>query len=148
MNTNNYGQSLFEVLLAMLVIGVVIVALVALSTASIRNASFSKNKELSTRFSQDAIEWLRAERNGDWAAFATRAQNPTWCINANPPSWPALAGSCGTDEKISGSILTREVRFMVIDAFNIEAEVGVFWNDSQGFHEARTVTTFTDLREL
>lgn len=138
------GQSLFEVVLSLAVVTLIIVALVALTSTSIRNANFSRNKSLATRFTQEAIEWLRGERDGDWDAFATRALTP-WCLKSL--DWnDAKVGGCGSTDLISGTIFSREVTFSIIDAVNIDTEVKVYWQDAQGLHEVKTVTTFTDWR--
>lgn len=141
------GQSLFEVLVAMVVITIVIVAVVALAATSIKNMQFSKNNELATHYSQEAMEWLRSERDAGWDAFAVRAAEPSWCIKTQMPTWPASSGAClGEGDRIVGTIFTREVEFTVIDAANVNATVGVSWTDGHGLHEVRTVTTFSDWR--
>ena len=142
------GQSLFEVLAALAVVTVVVVAIVALGTTSIRNASFAKNTELSTRYSQEAIEWLRGERDAGWDAFSSRASTSSiWCIKTESSSWPASGGPCaGPSDRIAGTIFTREVAFTIIDPANIDASVEVYWTDGQGLHEVRTVTAFSDWR--
>lgn len=141
------GQSLFEVLIALLIIGVIVVALVGLTTASIKNASFSRNKELSTRFSQGAIEWLRAQRDASWDAFFLKAQNTSWCIDTDPPAWPGTAGTC-SGTKIVDTIFEREVTFTIISPANVQTDVAVTWTDSLGLHEVKAVTTLSDPREL
>lgn len=140
------GQSLFEVVLALAVAALIIVAIVALATTSIRNASFSRNQSLATRYAQEAIEWLRGQRDEDWDAFTTRALTPLWCLRSL--SWTdAVIGGCGSSDFISDTIFKREVSFTTIDASNIDTEVNVYWQDAQGLHESKTVTTFTDWRE-
>ena len=142
------GQSLFEVLAALVVVTVIVVAVVSLGSTSIRNVSFARNTELSTRFSQEGIEWLRSERDAGWDVFSARATTASvWCIKSDSPSWPATGGLCaGASDRIPGTVFTREVAFTIIDSANIDASVEVYWTDAQGLHEVRTVTTFSDWR--
>ena len=93
------GQSLFEVIVALAVITLIVVTVVAVAGTSIRNVSFARNNEHATRFSQEAIEWVRSERDSGWDAFASRATQPVWCLQNL--SWPASAGSCaGPSDRI------------------------------------------------
>ena len=139
------GQSLFEVIVALAVITLIVVTVVAVAGTSIRNVSFARNNEHATRFSQEAIEWVRSERDSGWDVFANRATQPVWCLQTL--SWPASAGSCaGPSDRIPGTVITRQLELEVIDASNINATIRVYWSDAQGIHETRTVTTFTDWR--
>ncbi len=146
MTKDEKGQSLFEALLALAVAALIIIAIVALATTSIRNASFSRNQSLTTRYAQEAIEWLRGQRDEDWDAFATRALTSPWCLKSL--SWTdAIIGGCGSSGFISDTIFKREISFTILDASNIDTTVKVYWEDAQGLHETKTVTTFTDWRE-
>lgn len=146
MTKDEKGQSLFEVVLALAVAALIIIAIVALATISIRNASFSRDQSLTTRYAQEAIEWLRGQRDEDWDAFATRALTPLWCLKSL--SWTDVKiGECGSSDFISDTIFKREISFTILDASNIDTAVKVYWEDAQGLHETKTVTTFTDWRE-
>jgi Tfp pilus assembly protein PilV len=138
------GQSLFEVVTALGVVTVIIVALVALASNAIHNSNFSKDKALATRYSQEATEWLRGERDANWDIFAAKAVTPTWCLPSL--SWmSALVGACGEDY-ISNTLFQREVSFNVVDTKTIEVQVTIFWEDSKGAHQVASATTLTDWR--
>jgi Tfp pilus assembly protein PilV len=146
MMKNEKGQSLFEVVLALAVAALIIIAIVALATISIRNASFSRNQSLATRHAQEAIEWLRGQRDEGWDVFAARALTSPWCLKSL--SWTdAIIGECGSSDFISDTIFKREISFIILDASSIDTEVKVSWQDTQGLHETKTLTTFTDWRE-
>jgi len=144
MTKEEKGQGLFEVVLALAVAALIMVAIVALATVSIRNASFSRNQSLATRYAQEAVEWLRGERDKDWDAFNAYAASGTWCLKE-------LAfndlGACSQSEVIAGTNFRREATLTIIDSANIDTEVKVYWEDAQGIHEVKTITTFTDWRE-
>src|SRR3990172_5630766 len=104
------GQSLFEVVLALAIATIIIVAMVALASSAIRNSNFSRNKTLATRFSQEATEWLRGERDADFTVFETRALIPLYCLPSL--SWASSSiGSCSSGQEIVNSIFRREVTF-------------------------------------
>lgn len=141
------GQSLFEVVLALGVITAISVGIVSLTVSAIRNAAFSKNKTLAGRYAQQATEWLRSERDNDFDAFQTHALTLRWCLSEL--NWEKV-GVCGDSDKIAGTPLSREVSFLsnlVSGKTVIEADVKLYWQDAQGLHETRSVTSFSDWRQ-
>src|SRR3989344_1230308 len=141
----NKGQSLFEVVVAIAISAVIVVALVSLASTSIRNATFAKNKTLASRFAEEAIEWLRGERDGDIDAFKENSLNAVWCLESL--GWVS-SGSCSSGDEIAGTNFFRELSFPNDGVAEvIEASVRVYWTDSQGEHEVRSATNFADWRE-
>ena len=144
------GQSLFEIMLALAITTLIIVAIVALTATSIRNTTFSKNKTLATRYSQEATEWLRGERDADFEVFEGRALIPQYCLPSL--SWvAATVGACGAGQEIIDTPFKREISFsisVVNDKTLIQASINVYWTDAQGLHEVRSVTNFSDWREI
>lgn len=140
----NRGQSLFEVLVAIGVSTLIVVAIVSLVTNSIRNTTFSKNKTLAARYVQDATEWLRGQRDANIADFRSKATG-TYCFNTL--SWNNH-DTCQAD--MAGTVFRREGSFTTTQPSGktvIEADVKVYWDDAQGTHEVRSATNFTDWRE-
>jgi Tfp pilus assembly protein PilV len=143
----NSGQSMFEVVIALFIISMIIVGVVSLSTNSLSNTIFSRNKTLAGRYSQEAVEWLRSQREENTSAFLLNVATSTYCLDNL--SW-MNAGSCGSSEVIPGTIFTREVSFgsSSISGKNIiEVDITTSWSDSKGYHEAKSVTNFSDIRE-
>src|SRR3989344_9633565 len=102
------GQSLFEVIVALAFITLIVVTVVAVAGTSIRTVSFARNNEHATRFSQEALEWVRSERDSGWDAFAIRATQPVWCLQTL--AWPASAGSCaGPSNRILGKSIIKQL---------------------------------------
>ena len=110
--STNSGQSLVEMMVAVAVVSMVLVGLISAITFSLANAQFSRNKTLATKYSQEAIEWLRNERDKlGWAGtngFYNKAgdNSTTYCLNSLT-SWPAAGGCAGT--VIANTIFTRDV---------------------------------------
>lgn len=145
---NQKGQSLFEVVVALAISTMVIIALVALAASSIRNANFSKNKTIASRYAQEATEWLRAQRDADPTAFALKTG--TFCMQTLSFD---VAGSCNADMMIS-DLFNREVTLTSsivsvggVDKNIITADVAVTWKDVQGDHEVKSTTEFSDWRQ-
>jgi Tfp pilus assembly protein PilV len=145
--SNSRGQSLFEVVIALAISALIIVALVSLASNSIRNATFSRNNTLASRYAQEATEWLRGERDNDINLFMTNVIIPTWCLK--DLSW-AQSASCANNDFVPGTPFVREVDFTLttIGGKNlVEAAIKVSWEDAQGVHEVNSSTQFTDWRQ-
>jgi type II secretory pathway pseudopilin PulG len=140
------GQSLFEVVVAVGVFALVIAAIVGLSTSSIRNTTFSRNNALATRYSQEAVEWLRTERDTDWVAFHDRIAASPYCLS--DLSWVNTGGCDSLNEldAVAYTIFFREVDLSEDTPTSITATVTTSWTDSQGTHQVETSTVFTDWR--
>lgn len=146
----NSGQSMFEVIIALFIIAMIIVGVVSLTTISVSNSVFSRNKTLAGKYSQEAIEWLRSQREVNFSVFKTNATG-TWCLSSLAFSSHSACGS-----SIPGTIFKREVVFSTsqigvcpgVDCKNIiNADVKTYWTDSKGTHQAVSTTEFTDIRE-
>lgn len=141
------GQSLFELVIAIGVTGLVLVAIMSLSVKSLANATYSKNKTLATRHTQEAMEWLRAQRDTGWEIFlATARTSSSFCLsNLNFDS----AGSCSESQVIPGTIFVRQVDFVCspggVTPEKVEASVITSWTSSlDRTHESRATTVFTN----
>ncbi len=140
---NQKGQSLFELLVAVSAVSVFLIALIGAVVKSVNNSTFSRNKTLATRYSQEAVEWMRGERNVDWAAFYARASagGSTWCLASL--NWDA-GGTCLDAQMVAGTKLKREAILRAIDSGRVEALVVVSWNAPDGVHESRTTEILTN----
>jgi len=81
------GQSLIEVVAALAIALLVLLALVRVTIVSMRNANFAKNQALATQYAQEAMEWIRSQRDADWGNLSAN----TYCLNTL--SWST--GTCG-----------------------------------------------------
>ena len=154
------GQSLFEVVVALAISALVIVALVSLTTNSIRTSTYSKNNSLATTYANQAIEWLRGQRDSNIAIFRTKAQalqtSPGGCFNSFPTiwnNWPTTApANCPAPTTIAGTPFVRRIKFTITTIpvslkTLVQADVTVSWTDSQGKHTVTSATVFTDWRQ-
>ncbi|MCH7641076.1 hypothetical protein IID22_02695 [Patescibacteria group bacterium] len=159
------GQSLFEVLFAIAISALILVGVVTVVADSIRNASFARNQALATRYVQEVSEWLRAERDAEWATFVGQATTSTdWCLSDLSWTSPSSNIACGASDFIGSTIFIRDVTFECFepnsspppeflsvfcsdpDVNIIRTTIAVSWTDTQGLHEARSVARYTDWR--
>ena len=144
------GQSLFEVVVALAISTLVVIAVVSLAALSIRNTDFSKNKTLASKYAQEATEWLRGQRDSDFEVFYSNTiPSPrTWCFKTLDFN---QAGVCGASSMIGETVFYREVEFTngltSGGQTSIRARVSVYWTDAQGSHEVINSTDFTDWRQ-
>jgi prepilin-type N-terminal cleavage/methylation domain-containing protein len=136
----NRGQSMLEVLVAIAIAALIMMGVVSLSTVSVRNSSYSRDNSLATKFAQEAMEWLREERDKDWTDFAARAG--TYTINCQPLLESSWDTSCGA---INGKFVrSAELSVVDFDPNRISATVTVQWQDGDKTHRTRAVTRFTN----
>jgi Tfp pilus assembly protein PilV len=135
------GQSMFEVVIAIFIIAMVTISVVSLSTVSLSNSIFSRNKTLAGKYSQEAIEWIRGQREQNFASFKANAVG-TKCMD----TLSLTALPC----QFINSIFKREVTFTTTTVSGkkiLEVNVRTYWNDAKGYHESKYVTNFSDIRE-
>lgn len=141
------GQSLFELVVAIAISALIIVAIVALVSNSVRNATFSRNNAQAASYAQQTTEWLRSQRDTDISTFIINTETPVYCFPVL--SW-TVAGTCTVDKTISGTPFYREGHFtptLVGGKTVIEANIIVSWTDAQGLHSVTSSTSFTDWRQ-
>jgi hypothetical protein len=138
------GQSLFEVVLALGVMTIVTVGIIILTLHAVRNASFSRDKNLSSKYTLEAIEWLRNQKEQDPPSFFLKDNTSSiYCLDSL--SWSNM-GACGASETISGGPYTRSLNLSQIGQ-TMTVTVVVSWIDSKGYHESRSTTDFVDTRQ-
>ena len=87
------AQIIIELVIALAVAMVAIVALIQSTTKSISNSTYSKSQTTANQLATEAVEWLRYEKNKSWPDFS--AKNGTYCLNTL--DWNTT-GVCTTGE--------------------------------------------------
>lgn len=140
------GQSLFEVMFAVAVSSLILYAIVSVASVSVRNSNFSKNNSLATSYAQEGLEYLRELKDIDWKNLNDRTPTSSPKNLGTLTLWsysPIVKDSTGNDTIFSRTVeLTYQTTKTANDT--IEATVLVTWVDSQGNHEVKTVTRFTN----
>jgi hypothetical protein len=133
-----------------------------LTTNSIQNSNFSKNKTIAASYAQEAMEWLRGQKDGDPSDFfgpyvSDQAAGGGYCLPYLPDlsdsDWdlPVLNPVQDCITKIPGTVFIRWVTFNSSQQNGkmvVEADVTVSWQDSQGVHEVTNATNFSDPRQI
>jgi type II secretory pathway pseudopilin PulG len=130
------GQSIIEVIIATLIVGVVLTAIASGLTLSIKNTAQTQLRELSTNFAQEGLEVFRRERSMlGWTSFAEALDNNDYCLNTLPQDSAEFAtmptGECSTGTAIAGTTLTRNATVTVLSADSIQVHVTVEWQEAE-----------------
>jgi Tfp pilus assembly protein PilV len=123
------GQSLLEAVVAIGVVTVVLSALIAAISFSLANTQYSRNKAQATKYGQEAIEWLRSQRDAGWATFVSKAgaaacESHIYCLNGLTV-FPA-AGACAAGA-VFNAIFTRTATLTYQSADQVGVNVTVSW---------------------
>lgn len=147
-NNNNKGQSLFELLVAVVVIGVTLVSIVGLAVKVIGNTTFSRNQTLANRYTQDLLEWVRSERDKDWNQINNRssAAGRNWCFATSPiATWPT-EGACGANQVVTNTRFRRQAVLRTTAANVIEVTITTRWDEPSGAKEVSSVSILSNWR--
>lgn len=126
MKKKTSGQSLIEVLAALGVVVLVILALITVTTISIRNATFAKNQSLATSYAQELIEEARNLRDSDREAFFT---DESLCDLA--------------PDSDSAPPFTLERICTLVGGDKMQVLATATWTDSKGDHQSELYTELT-----
>lgn len=124
--TNEKGQSLVEVVVALAVVVLAITALVRVTVTSIRNANFAKNRALATKYAQEWIEEARQLRDEQGDDFFT----DTFAAN-----------TCSASDTLGVFNRTRTCN---LNGGTMTVVVTVSWTSGSISHESRLETYLTN----
>lgn len=139
---------MFELMIAVLITSITLVGLIGLVSTSVTNNTISEDRTGASKYTAEASEWIRKQRDDNWTAFSSLASSTgnTYCLDYLPADVSSLTGGhCVTGSYIANTIYIREATFKIDTAVNgqptvIEVIVVTSWNDSQGYHESRLST--------
>jgi len=114
------GSSVLEITIAAALISIGLVGIISLATRSQRSTDFSKNNNLATNYSYQAIDWIRDLRNtlgyDTLIYYLTEdGSNPViYCLNTNLPTTEAnlkalTNSSCAISDHIPNTLFSREI---------------------------------------
>ncbi len=107
------GQSLLEAVVGTALVTLVLTALVAAISYSLSSSQNSKQRALATKYAQEAVEWLRGERDTNWFDFYSRAGEASaavYCLDTL--DWVGNNGACGSSDYIPGTNLRRQISLL------------------------------------
>jgi len=125
--------SLIEVLVFVTILSLFFVAAMSVSTYSLRSMKSSQRKILASHYGEEAMEWLRGEKENNWLVFSARDYGSgIYCANSLDFSTP---GECGEEGFDLGNppVFKREVTIeSIYNAGNIEqinVTAAVYWKE-------------------
>ncbi|MCX7956066.1 MAG: type II secretion system GspH family protein [Patescibacteria group bacterium] len=123
--------SLIEILVFISILSVFFIAVLSVSVFFLRNFKTQQYKILATHLLEEAIEWIRFEKDFDWYYFSQKSSlsGKTYCLNEL--NWNNQF-PCGENYSLGiPNIFKREVILRNLDssATKIEVIINVFWFD-------------------
>lgn len=164
---NESGFSLIEILVAVMILSVVLVASAQAVSRSIQSLSVEEHRIYAAYLAEEMADWLNTEREINWQTFTTFASSPpnprVYCVNMNvdpsaatPPTLAtvlSVTGDCtGQARGITGmaalgvpQIFHRVVELQPVGnpITRINVLVRVRWNDYGQNYEVPVRTSFT-----
>lgn len=123
-----------EILIALAIIILAVLALVKLSTYSVKSSSFAKQKAQAANYATSGIENMRVYRD--------RKPDDFWSKSGNLDlSGVEPGGTCPSTPNLG--VYIRCVDFTLVNDSKMQVKVMVSWDDSQGTHKAEQTTYFT-----
>ena len=154
-NHTRGGTTLLEVIFTIAVIGMVLGALITAVNYGLSNAQYARNKALATKYGQEAVEWLREQRNLNWYELYDNKSCPSsvGCVSYCLPDlstlvdfsyWPSpvacSAGAVITDQFL---LFHREMILVRDGTDKITVQVRVFWQQGNRDSEITLNTYLT-----
>ncbi len=118
------GQSIIEVVIALSLVAIVVLALVRVTISSIQNSSFARDQQAATKYAQEGLENARKLRGEDESEFWSKSGTETETIGnfERTVTYTPFAGE--EDQKM-------------------EVRVVVSWEDNKGLHQSDLSTYLT-----
>jgi len=146
------GQTIIEVIIATGVVVLVMTAIMAGLTLSLKNTAQAKYKALASKLAQEGIEAFRRERDLlGFESFRAGLASQTYCLPSIPSQLSQFgAGTCGDADGITMTGVTFFRQAEVVGATDndpVVVEVSVTWLDPTaanptGFHESIVTQEF------
>lgn len=132
------GQSLIEVIVAVGMMALLLVAILALVALAVKNSRLAKTKNQAVALAQEGVELMRTYRDYSWNSLSLS-------LNTNydlPDNWtvePGLSGTCPTNFPIN-SIFRRCVILTSPGLNIVKAVVTVFWQEGAKINQTVQTT--------
>lgn len=129
-----------ELLIALGIAVLIIIALIQSVVMSMKNSQFAKNQNLATRYSQEGIEKIRSVRDVlGWQVFYTTYNGTSKCLGTGDSStWVDKLTGCAVN---IDNLFTRDVSFSDSGGGSqLSIVVTTSWTDNSGSHKSEQRT--------
>ncbi len=144
---NQDGMTLLEVLIFVSILTLIFLTIAFATTQSIKRTLYNQQKIIATHYAEEVHEWMRGEKESDWAIFASRADT-TYCMNESVTTCHA-AGSCwsentacAADDYALGSKYKRSST-LTTNGSLIDVTTTIEWKDGVNTYSLPLETTFS-----
>lgn len=149
------GQSIVEVLVATAVVAVVMTAIAAAMTVSVKNTAQAKYRSLGTQLAQENLEVFRRERDRlGWETFYEVLDDDgsigTYCFSQTLPTTAqnfvdlTATASCENGFALVGTTFTRSVQYQLDSTDQVTLRSTVTWLDADNVREVELVQQLTN----
>jgi prepilin-type N-terminal cleavage/methylation domain-containing protein len=130
------GSTLVEILVAVAIIALVLTAVSAMISMSVKLAESNEKKQLALQKAEEALEFFRKERAiTSWYAFSTPLEDgATYCVSSLPENVASLSaqlGACSDNDVMEAARYSfqrqAEVNFQSSNRLSVQIEM--LWND-------------------
>lgn len=150
------GQTVVEVLIATAVVAMVMTAVVAGLSLSVRNSAQSRYRAIASKMAQEGLEAYRLQRDRmGYRSFATgvaTSGSGRYCLNNLPTTEEDFstltAGACSTGTEVAGTLIKREAVVEVgagTPPGSIAVTIEVSWTDSSVTRISQVKQIFKDI---
>jgi len=138
-NQKESGQSLVEMVVAVGIAAMVIVALLIGAVVSIRNVQFSRNQSRAMELNREVSEWLRSQEKTSWSQLWSNGSELGepycfWHFNFD-------LNICSDDDNLIDDKFIRQGVLQQDGRDKLEITITTSWNDTFGDHD-ETITTY------
>ena len=138
-NKFSRGQSLIEVIVAMAVMSLLLVALLSLMSLSVKNSRLARDRTRAVAYGQQGVELMRAYRDYHWNQFSHQADGTVYSQQENWTVGPGVNLHSPCVQNNISLYFTRCVTLTDSGADNIAVAVTVAWKEgSQTFQTTQT----------
>lgn len=143
LSMNNYlqknlqkGSTLVEILVAVTIIALVLTAVSAMISMSVKLADSNEKKQLALQKAEEALEFFRKERaTNSWYGFSTSmTDGSTYCVSSLPESVASLSaqlGVCGDEDVLEAARYSfkRQALVTFLSSNQISVQIEMLWDD-------------------
>lgn len=145
---SNRGQSLIEVLIGVVLLGVALLALTNAVIRALRAAAYARDKAEATKLATEAQEWFRFQRDSlGWGDFTDQTAG-IYCLNTLADNWLDISSGDCSDFDLKEKF-QRQVEFSpndnctdaAADEDEVKLTITVAWES--GDYQVEIVTCLT-----
>jgi prepilin-type N-terminal cleavage/methylation domain len=145
---NKKSFSLIEVLVFVSILSVFFVAALTVSVYYLRMTKSQQYKIIATHLAEEAVEWLKSEKESDWLQFvsydtSTSYQGTKYCLkNLN---WSTDNPCPETSAIFKRELLIKNIGNPGDPVSQVEADITVSWLENNGENKVSLKTVLTVL---